>query len=256
MKTGLLACAFHEYWRMFPDSFRKQVARDMDQVATQLRRHLEIVYPCLVDTPEEADAAGRTLAAAGIGMLVLVEATYVPDDIPLRALNHLPHVPTVIFSTQAEEDITPLDDYETLMRNGGLTGTTQISGSFTKMGRPYDIVVGSIAEERPYAEIARLARVRDAIARLRRLQIGMLGHVFPGMYDLELDRTRLRGTLGPNVVSVDLSQFVEQWQNVSSQESRAVAETLAGRFQISGPGRRISAVPSGWGSRWNAWSRA
>ena len=117
---------------------------------------------------------------------------------PLRALQHLPHVPTVIFSTQAEEDITPLDDYATLMRNGGLTGTSQISGTFAKMGRPFDIVVGSIAEERPYCEIARLARVHDAFARLRRLQIGMLGHVFPGMYDLEVDRTRLRGSLGPN----------------------------------------------------------
>jgi len=239
MKVGLLACAFHEYWRMFSEEFRSRVIRDIEQAAAGLRRqHLEVVNPCLVDTLETADAAGRTLAAAGIGMLVLVEATYVPDDIPLQALRHLAHVPVAVFSTQEQEDISPADDYEALMRNGGLTGTTQLTATFTKMGRAYDVVAGSLAEERPFQEIARTARVRDVVASLRGLHIGMLGHVFPGMYDLEMDRTRMCGTLGPNVVSVDLEQFVQQWREISEDETRTAAEALVARFRIEGPGEQ------------------
>ena len=37
---------------------------------------------------------------------------------------------------------------------------------------------------------------------------------------------------------MDLSQFVEQWQNVSVEECIAVTETLTGRFRVSGPGQQ------------------
>jgi L-arabinose isomerase len=122
------------------------------------------------------------------------------------------------------------------MRNGGLTGTTQITATFTKMARPYEIVVGSIGDEEPYREIARRCRVHDCVTRLRHLEIGMLGHGFPGMYDLEMDRTRMLGALGPNVVSVALDQFLDHWQKVSDRETRSIAETLAARFRVRGPG--------------------
>jgi L-arabinose isomerase len=121
------------------------------------------------------------------------------------------------------------------MRNGGLTGTTQITATFTKMTRPYEIVVGAIGDEEPYREIARISRAQDCVTRLQSLSIGMLGHAFPGMYDLEFDRTRMLGALGPKVISVALSQFLDQWQNVSELECRAVAESLATRFHVRGP---------------------
>src|SRR6266542_250606 len=98
-----------------------------------------------------------------------------------------------MFTTQVEEDVSPQDDYEAMMRNSALIGTAQLSATFVKMGRPYEIVVGSLAEERPFCEIAKIARVRQVAARLRQLNIGLVGQVFRGMYDLETDKTKLRG---------------------------------------------------------------
>jgi L-arabinose isomerase len=196
LKTGLLACAYFEYWRMFSERFKREVISDLDRIANRLRQDLDIVYPCVVDTLDAADKAGRAFAEAGVQMLVVVEGTYVPDYITLHAIDYVPDVPVIMFTTQVEENITPRDDYETLMRNSALIGTAQLSATFVKTARKYDVVVGSIADEQPYREIVKRARVRNVAARLRQLNIGVLGHVFRGMYDLEIDKTRLRGSLG------------------------------------------------------------
>jgi L-arabinose isomerase len=234
-KVGLLACAYFEYWRMFSAQFKSDVIGDLERVTNRLRQDLDVVYPCLVDTLDAADTAGRAFAAAGIEMLVVVEGTYVPDYISLHAINYVPHVPVTMFTTQVQEDISPMDDYETLMRNSALIGTAQLSATFVKTARKYDIVVGSLCEERPFGEIVKLARVRNVAARLRQLNIGAVGHVFRGMYDLESDKTKLRGSLGPNVISVELSHLLRQWENVSPEETRAASKALAARFRLRGP---------------------
>ncbi len=235
LKIGLLACAYFEYWRMFSDSFKLQVISDLERIANRLSQDVDVVYPCVVDTLDAAERAGRAFADAGIQMLVVVEGTYVPDYISLHAIDCVPDVPVVLFTTQVEEDVSPQDDYETLMRNSALIGTAQLSATFVKTDRKYEVVVGSIAEERPYREIVKLARVRNVVARLRQLNIGVVGHVFRGMYDLENDKTKLRGSLGPNAISIELSHLLEQWKNVPDEEARAAAKTLVSRFCIRGP---------------------
>jgi L-arabinose isomerase len=237
MKVGLLACAYFEYWRMFSDEFKRNVIGDLNRIAERLGRDIDLVYPCVVDTLDAADQAGRIFAESGIQMLVVVEGTYVPDYISLQAIDHVPGIPVLMFTTQVEEELSPDDDYETLMRNSALIGTAQLSATFVKMGRPYDIVVGSLAEDRPFAEIAKHVRVRQVASRLRQLNVGLIGQVFRGMYDLETDKTKLRGSLGPNVITVELSHLLNQWEKVSDDETLAVVEQLACRFRMRGPSR-------------------
>jgi L-arabinose isomerase len=237
LKVGLLGCAFFEYWRMFSAEFKQNVIGDLQRIADRLGQDLDVVYPHVVDTLDAADKAGRAFAEAGVQLLVVVEGTYVPDYISLQAINYVPDVPVVIFTTQVEEGISLHDDYETLMRNSAMIGTAQLSATFVKMGRKYDIVVGSLCEQRPFQEIARLAGVRNVVARLRNLNIGLIGQVFRGMYDLELDKTRLRGSLGPNVISVDASHLIAQWESVSEHEASAAADMIVRRFRMRGPRR-------------------
>jgi L-arabinose isomerase len=237
LKVGLLACAYFEYWRMFSPKFKEDVIGDLERIANRLRLDLELIYPCVVDTLDSADKAGREFAEAGIQMLIVVEGTYVPDFISLHAVDYVPHVPVVMFTTQVNENVDPDDDYETLMRNSALIGTAQLSATFIKTGKKYDVVVGSISEERPYSEIVRLARVRNVAARLRQLNIGVVGHVFRGMYDLENDKTKLRGFLGPNVITVDMAHLLKHWEEVSDNETREIADKLTARFPLLGPRR-------------------
>ena len=235
VRVGLLACGYFEYWRMFSPQFKQNVLGDLDRIANRLRLDFDVVYPCVVDTLDAADQAGKAFAAADLDLLIVVEGTYVPDYISLHAIEQVPRVPVLMFTTQVEEDITPRDDYETAMRNSAFIGTTQLSGSFVKMGRPYHIVVGSIGEEQPYQEISKIARAYQVAQRLRRLNIGVVGHVFRGMYDLENDKTKIKGALGPNVVYVELSHLLKLWKAVTEDETRAATRGLTARFKLRGP---------------------
>ncbi len=205
---------------MFSPEFKANVLGDLDRIAGRLRQDAEVVFPCVVDTLDAADRAGRVFAQSDLDMLVVVEGTYVPDYISLHAIDYVPHVPVVMFTTQVEEDIAPDDNYETVMRNSALIGTAQLSATFVKTKRKFDVVVGSISEERPYREIRKLAGVRRVVAKLRQLDIGMVGHVFRGMFDLENDKTKLRSALGPNVIYVELAHLLKHWRNVSDEEAR------------------------------------
>jgi len=236
-KVGVLGCGYFEYWRMFSSEFKRNVISDLERVVGRLRQDFEIVYPGVVDTLDAADAAGREFARSGIDVLIVVEGTYIPDFITLRAIDQVPNVPVIMFTTQTEEDISPDDDYEALMRNSALIGTAQLSGTFQKMGRDYEVVVGSIGEERPYLEIAKLVRVGEVVRRLKDFTIGVIGHVFRGMYDLENDKTKIKGALGPDVIYVELSHLLKLWENVTDEEAMAVAQDMASRFTMRGTSR-------------------
>ena len=235
IRVGLLGVAYFEYWRMFSAKFKEDVVGDLQTVASRLSQDLDVVYPCVVDTLDAAEKAGRVFANSKLDLLIVIEGTYTPDYISMQAIDHVPNVPVVMFTTQVAEDIAPEDNYETIMRNSALIGTAQLSGTFVKMGRKFDIVVGSIREERPYREILRLAAAKRAAARLRQVNIGVIGHVFRGMYDLENDKTKIRGTLGPNVIYVELSHLLKLWEAVPDHETRALAKCLASRFRLNGP---------------------
>ncbi|MDQ2839770.1 MAG: hypothetical protein M3Y72_01760, partial [Acidobacteriota bacterium] len=235
LKVGLLACAYFEYWRMFSPEFKRNVLNDLERIAERLQKDVDLVYPGVVDTLDRADEAGQAFEAAAIQVLIVVDGTYVPDYMAVQAIDYVPHVPVIMFTTQVEENITPHDDYESLMRNSAMIGTAQLSATFVKMGRKYDVVVGSLSEERPFEEIARIARVHLVAARLKKLTIGVVGHVFRGMYDLENDRTRVRGFLGPNVITVEIAHLLQRWEEVPEEDIKHAAEALAKRFRQHGP---------------------
>lgn len=237
VRVGLLACGYFEYWRMFSPAFQQRVRANVERIAQRLAQDFELVFPGVVDTLDAAEQAGAALAEARVELVVVVEGTYAPDYLSLQALGHVEGVPLVLFTTQEAADITPEDDYETAMRNSALIGTAQLSGSLRKMGREFSVVVGAMEDSEPYAEIGRLARAVRVARRLRSLTIGVLGHVFRGMYDLENDKTKIKGALGPNVIYVELEHLLRQWEQVSEEETGAATEAWAGRFRLRGTTR-------------------
>jgi L-arabinose isomerase len=67
------------------------------------------------------------------------------------------------------------------------------------------------------------------------MNIGIVGHTFQGMYDLELDKTKLKAAIGPNVVYVELNDLLALWRDVPEEEAGRVALDLAAQYTIAGP---------------------
>ena len=233
-KVGLLGLGYFEYWRMYP-ALESQVAADLDGAAKRLAAALadcEVVYPGMVDTLDRAETAGEAFREAQVEAIVVIAGTYLPDFITMHAINKCTRRPGVIlFDTQNGADVNPRDNYVATMRNSALIAITQLSGSFHKMKLDYEVVVGEISDPAAYSEIAREIAARAAVKRLSRSTFGIVGHVFRGMYDLEFDRAKVKGFLGPEVMTIQAEHLIDLWKQVSDDETEAETQKLLGRFK-------------------------
>src|SRR6185295_8007095 len=62
------------------------------------------------------------------------------------------------------------------------------------------------------------------------------GHVFRGMFDFEFDKTMVQGTLGPEVVNVQISHLLDLWESLSDKdpEVRKLIAKVHANYEIAG----------------------
>ena len=232
--VGLLGLGYFEYWRMYP-ALQAQVDGDLKKAAQRLAKALpdaDVVYPGMVDTLDRAQEAGEAFRKANVDALVVIAGTYLPDFITMHAINACAFRPRVIlFNTQTGDDVNPKDTYIATMRNSALIAITQLSGSFRKMGLEYSVVVGEIADKQAYAEIAQEVAALQAVSRLKKSTFGIVGHVFRGMYDLEFDRAKVKGYLGPEIMTIQAEHLIDLWRQVDLKDSMRRAKKLLKRFK-------------------------
>lgn len=235
IKIGLFTGGYFEYWRMFPGTLQKNVESDLERVRAHFRNRFgNVVCSETVDTLDAAEKAARLFKAEGVDLLVVAYGTYLPDFMTMHVINQLPKVPVVFFSVQNGETIDRNSDYEHSLRNSSTIGIAQITGTMRKLGRDYKIVVGSIDDERAYRKLGVYVKAVQAVSDLRESNIGVIGNVFRGMYDLELSKTFLKSAFDVNVIYIQSGHLLAEWEKVTEAEVKEVAEKLLSRFQKRG----------------------
>ena len=229
IKVGVYTSGYFEYWRMYPGTLEAFVRKDLELVMANLRKHLgptaEIVWPGLVSTLDEADRAGRRFKQENVDLVVFVAFTYTVDVISLQCLRYVEKVPLVIFLRQSHRDIDFRGNYEQTLRNSSMIAASQLTGTFRKMGifENFEVVVGADSDEEPYRAMKRYYDAVGTYHYLRELNIGIIGHVFRGMFDHEFDRTSITGALGPQVIDIQISHLLELWEKVTDAEVKECA---------------------------------
>ncbi|MCL2751490.1 MAG: hypothetical protein FWE62_01900 [Firmicutes bacterium] len=234
-RLGLLTCGYFEYWRMYP-ALKEKVEKDLAAVTANVLTlnvdGLRVVQSGMVDTLDAADAAGKLFRRENVDAVLLVCGTYIPDFISLTAIDYVGDKPLVIFSVQAHEDMDLAGDYEGSLRNSGIIGSSQLTGTLRKMKRDYVTVVGSVNDARAYGKIGAYVRGAAAVKSVREANIGVIGHVFRGMYDIEISKTFFKSTFGANIIQIQSGHLIELWQGVTEQEAAVTASALTSRFKL------------------------
>lgn len=235
VRIGLFTCGYFEYWRMYPETLRKNVENDLAVITKKLKSEFKnVVCSGLVDTIDKADAAGKLFQESNIDVLVVVEGTYIPDFISLHAINHVRHVPLLLFSMQVAEDMDPNSNYEHSLRNSGIIGIAQLSGTLRKMDREYEVIVGSVHDDSAYEKLRSFVRAAGAIENVRESNIGVIGHVFRGMYDLELSKTFFKSKFDANIIYIQSAHLLSEWEKVTNGEIKRQTKALLERFKTRG----------------------
>ena len=234
-KIGLLTGGYFEFWRMYP-GLDKIVERQMQKLAEDLGGRVDVVWSGLADTAEKAEAAGRKFREEDVDLCVICEGTYFPDFMPVQALQLIPNVPLLLLLTQPCDHV-PFDmDYEqSTYHDFGSVGIVQLSGAFKKMGKTFEIIAAPLDDDTLCDRVAQYAEVVLAVQRMGFINIGIVGHTFQGMYDLELDKTKLKAKIGPNIIYIEVSTLLEVWKEIEEEKAAKTVETLKSKFTIKGP---------------------
>ena len=231
VKIGLLTMGYFEYWRMYPE-LKEKVSNDIADITKEvLSRFDNVVQSGLVDTLDGADEAGKLFLRENVDVVLLVYGTYMPDFITLAALDYVAHKPLIMFSMQTQENIDKKGDYQCSLQNSGIIGISQFTGTMAKLSRKYSVVVGSKNDARAYDKIAKHMRALQAVIDLKESNIGIIGHVFRGMYDIELSKTFLKSVFGVNIILIQSSHLLDIWQEVGEKETLEECARLKKRFK-------------------------
>jgi len=232
-KVGLLAYGYFEYWRMF-ENLEKEVEADMNRIAGYMAESnkYELVYPGFIDTMDKADEAGENLREADIDLIVLTEGTYFPDYMCIQSIRHVEHVPLVLYIPQSFSKIRLDIRYRDIVESSGFVGLCQLAGSFAKMGWERNVVMGPIDDQSVYKEIEEYAQVCGVIRRLKNLKVGAYGHPFRGMFDIEYDKTKLLGNIGPETIYIEERQLAQALANVKEEDVNNLFAETKRRFRI------------------------
>jgi len=222
LTVGLFACGYFEYWRMYP-GLKEKVEADMQKAAARLGKQCNLVYPGFVDTLDLADNVGQIFKKEMVDVLIITEGTYCPDYFVHQALGYLNEdIPLCLFASQAHTKLDYTIGYDESLRNSGPMGIVQLSGGFRKMGKyeNYEIVTGGIDDNETYKDIERYIQVRTTIANLKNMTIGLIGHVFRGMYDFHYDKTAVSGVLGPEIIDIDIPHLTNILGEIKKDDER------------------------------------
>lgn len=235
IKVGLFTGGYFEYWRMYPETLQKNVESDMNRVRENFKKRFEnVVCSDMVDTLDAAEAAARLFKKEDIDVLIIAYGTYLPDFMTMHVINALSDVPVVFFSVQNTDSIDTESDYEHSLRNSSTIGIAQITGTMRKLGRDYRIVVGCIDDRRAYDKISVYIKAVQAISDLKESNIGVIGNVFRGMYDLELSKTFLKSAFDVNVIYIQSGHLLAEWEKVEESEVKEASAKLLKRFKARG----------------------
>ena len=232
LKVGLLPLSWFEWWPMYPQSgLKEQIQSDSDKFVEIMKKKFGDKYDLVipegyVDTLDKAFDAGEYFKAQGVDCVIIDESTYITDFIPIQAIDALGNIPVILFVTQATDNLWDNMVNTDIIRFEGLVGNTQLAGAFKKMGRDYKAVVGSLEDEEAFDELGRHLKALQLIEDLKYMDIGFVGHTFRGMYDIEVDKTKIKGVFGPNVLYLDVTHLIDIWEALSEEEISDYVEKI------------------------------
>jgi len=231
IKVGLLPFGYFEYWRMFP-GIKEIVENDITIIDARLSKKYNVICTDLVDTMDAADISGKILLDSEIDVVIVVLGTYLPDYITMHAINYVKNVPLLIFSAQKTGTINENSSFPDSARNTSMIGTAQLTATFQKIGKKYRTVVGSIDDDRAYQKIDDFLSAVQAVSDIKEANIGIIGNVFRGMYDIELSKTFLKGKFDVNVIYIQAEHMLNAWEQAGDKEVKEISDRLLKRFSV------------------------
>ena len=211
------------YWPQFPDLL-PQLQRSADEVARRITGFdADVVDVGFISDAQEADVAAEALRSAGCDLIVMFLTTYMTATMVVPIAQRT-KADVLFINLQPTEqmDHRSFNDGAWLAYCGACP-LPEMANAFARCGIEFRSVSGYLADDRAWRRIEGWVRAAAVKRALRHGRHGLLGHLYPGMYDVATDLTLVPAHLGGHVEVLEIDDLRVRVAQVGNDE---VAELL------------------------------
>ncbi len=216
IRIGLFGIGLDAYWPQFA-GLKERLEGDVARVAMKLARPgVEIVNLGLVDNPDRAHDAGRKFRRQDVDLIFLHVTTYALSSTVLPVVQRA-KVPVIVLNLSPSAAI----NYATFNALGDRTKMTgewlahcsacpvpEIANVFQRAGVLFHQITGMLGDDpvcwREVDAWVEAARVRAAMNGNR---LGLMGHTYGGMLDIQSDATLQSVTFGTHIEHLEVDEL-------------------------------------------------
>ncbi len=245
-RLGVFGCGCAFYWPQFP-GLKERLLGHQAHFEERLRQAgADVISGGLVDSPPAAVQAGESFRRQGIDLLICYMSTYTLSSAVLPVVQRA-GAPFVIASLQPSRAM----DYEhgtTFMQleHDNQTSVPEVCCALERAGiEVAGLVVGTLhGDKRAWQRISGWCKVARARAALRDARIGIMGHVYEGMLDMNSDPTMFDAQFGLHCEHLELDDLQACVDEVTPLEVEAKLGEIHAVFDLPGPGADPIAGPA------------
>jgi L-arabinose isomerase len=236
-RIGVFNVGFHRYWPQFP-GLREQLDGYRTEFENRLRGFgVEVVSAGLVDTVESGRAAGDFFAARNVDLIMCSVTTYVPSAFVLPVAQRAKtHMVLVGLQPTAGMDTATATTHDQLAHDN-CTSLPEIMYALRRAGLGGDVVFGMLHDDtRAWSAIEEWTRAAKAVNALRHARIGLLGHPFEGMLDMNADPTAFDAAFGMHVNMIEMCDLKKRTDEATATEVAEMKARIEDFFTFPPPG--------------------
>lgn len=240
LRVGLCGIGLDAYWPQFP-GLRERLEGYVRTAATRIEScGAAIKNLGLIDTPQRGRAAGHACRTGDIDLLVIYVTTYALSTTVLPLVQRA-GVPVLVLNLQPAAAI----DYAAFNRLPDRTAMTgewlafcsacpvpEIANVLRRAGIAFHQVTGVLDDEGTWTEIQEwieAARVKKALEENR---LGLLGHYYSGMLDIQTDITQIAITFGTHIEHLEVDEFSALRAEIPETEIARRIEEFRTHFDV------------------------
>ncbi len=237
-RIGVFGCGCWFYWHQF-EGLKERLIGHQARFEDRLREAgVTVVSGGLVDTPQLAAETGDRLRREGVDFLICYMSTYALSSTVLPVVQRA-GVPMIIAALQPNKAM----DYAkgtTFMQleHDNQTSLPEICCALNRAGIHLPgMVVGTLDDdERSWQRILDWCKVARVCATLKNARIGLMGHAYEGMLDMNSDPTMFDATFGMHCEHLELDDLQACVDAVSDAEVERKHEEIRALFDFPEPG--------------------
>jgi L-arabinose isomerase len=245
-KIGVFGCGCWFYWHQF-EGLKARLIEHQTYFEDRLRSAgFDILSGGLVDSPRVAVATGDMFRREGIDFCICYMSTYALSSTVLPIVQRA-GVPMIIASLQPSKAM----DYArgtTFMQleHDNQTSLPEICCALQRANIPLPgIVVGTLYDDpRAWQRIVDWCKVARAYAAVRDARIGVMGHVYEGMLDMNSDPTMFDARFGMHCQHIEMDDLQVRVDAVTEDELAYKMDQIRALFEFPEPGSDPIAGPA------------